>query len=278
MPSARRDYSLSRVNRSRSEMPAKLKPLLDTLEGLDATVAALYEPVDGKFRLSVEGLVDEAEHRAELKRLNADAMNRRKELEALKKTLPQDFDPDEWTRLREDAAKRAEEDLARKGEWDSLKRQMEERHQAEIAKLTKERDEAISETERYLLDEAATREIASADGIPEILLPYIKTRTRVVKDGGKRHVIVLDGDGNPMIGDAKGTPMTLAQFVADLKKHETFGATFKAARSGGGGSQQGSSGGGAQRVITDADFQALSPEERLKRHYEGKTPAVRAVK
>jgi len=252
-----------------------LAAVIDTIEGLEPPLAALYkQSKDGKFRLDVEGVIESSKHDETVNSLNADAARNRKEVDRLKKLLPQDFDPDEWKRLREDAAKREEEAATKRGEWESLKKQMEERHQTEMAAATKRGDDAIADRDRYLLDEAALREIAAADGIADILLPYIKTRARVSSEGGKTRVEVLDAEGHPEIMDGKGTPKTLKHLIDELKGHETFGVAFRASRAGGGGSQAGSGSGGGRSGLPQG-FENLPPEERLKVAYQQKANAAR---
>ena len=89
---------------------------LEKLDGIDPAVAALYTEKDGKFTLDVEGLEDTSALKAALKEANREAAERRKALEKLK-----DVDPEEYQRLKTEAAERETKKLTEAGEFDKLR-------------------------------------------------------------------------------------------------------------------------------------------------------------
>jgi hypothetical protein len=55
---------------------------------------------------------------------------------------------------------------------------------------------------------------------------------------------VVDGKGNPRIGDAQGNPMTIKQLVDELKQDPDFARNFEGSGSSGGGAPRSNAGGG----------------------------------
>lgn len=165
-----------------------LKVILDSLDGLDEKYHDLYEEKDGKFVLKLEGVdshpavvalknghTNSKRERDEAKRLLAEA---KKKLEA----VPEDFDADEWARLRaEDEARqndpegkdvRAQLDRQR----DSLTRQhdaktaaLKKTHATELAEVVADRDGMEADLRRALVDDGLTKALVKAGVKPTLL-------------------------------------------------------------------------------------------------------------
>lgn len=92
------------------------------------------------------------------------------------------------------------------------------------------------------------------EGNPNLLLPYIEKHIRMKElDDDTFETEVVDDNGTPLISTAPGStaPMTMREFVMDLKSKPEFGGAFKgtgAAGSGGGSSEVAPA--GAQKVIS----------------------------
>lgn len=156
---------------------AALKAVLENLDGVQDTLHDLYEEKDGKFILRIEGINDHPETAGlvanskrilgEKKKADADLAELKKKYEA----VPEDFDAEEFERLREEDAERKanpdpkEEDLDKKYEakWAAKFEQEKTRNLKEI----KKRDE-INATAKAE-NEALNREITTSTVEQEIL-------------------------------------------------------------------------------------------------------------
>lgn len=107
---------------------------------------------------------------------------------------------------------------------------------------------------------AATKAIIDAGGDPEVLLPHVLGSTKLVEKDGKFDVVVVDGAGNPRIGDAAGANMTLDGLVGELKSKDSFAPLFQASGATGGGAQNKGPGGGPKNttVRSKADLADLN--------------------
>lgn len=85
----------------------------------------------------------------------------------------------------------------------------------------------------------------------DLLLPHVRTHTRVKEVDGKFYVEVIDKDGNARIADGKGTPMTIQGLVAEMRGSDTFGRAFEGSGNSGSGKQPGHGGGGAAKKKSD---------------------------
>jgi hypothetical protein len=230
-----------------------LKLTLDSLDGLDAALQPLYTKTEeGKYRLDAEGL-DSIQ--AALKTANKEAADRRKALEGFK-----DVDPAEYQRLKSEAEERAVADASRKGEWDKLREQMAAKQTEKDTAHANREKSLLTALESHLIDAQATAAIASAKGIPQLLLPHVKSRVKVIEDNGTFKVQVLGQDGNPMIADAAGTPAGIAHLIESFKADPVFGRAFEGTGASGGGAQQG--GNASAKTMPSDDFNKLDPSDR----------------
>lgn len=121
---------------------------------------------------------------------------------------------------------------------EQLRNQRKEMQEAQERALQKEKDISAGyrrAIDDLLIDSQATSAIASNKGIPELLLPAIKSRTKVVKSAeGRFSSVVVDADGETRF-NGKGDPMTIAELVIELKDDKTYGRAFEADVQGGGG-------------------------------------------
>jgi len=242
-----------------------LKLVVDKLEDVEEAYRGLYVEKDGKFHLKVEGYEDPAPHRrtAEAARRAEKAMQAKIEKwEKLGKS------PEEIEALIAKATDDETKDAERKGEWDKLKQQMNDRHAAELAKLQKtiaEKDEANKtlrqQIENHLIDAQATSAIAENKGVPQLLLPHVRKHVKVEEVDGELKIVVTDGKGGARV-NGKGEPLTVAELVADMRSSEIFGRAFEATGSSGGGSPPGSPGGAVPPGKRRADFK--SEKERAE--------------
>lgn len=216
-----------------------LKAVLDSLDGVDESVAQFYEQGDdGKFRLALDGVES---HPAVLGLVE----NRNKVLDERKKLADQlkrleGIDPDEYTELKKQFAEQEQRKLEQKGEWEKLREQMQKKHEEDVAKLNAQRENVMQKLRKVLVDNEATKVITSEDfkGNPTLLLPHIRDRVRVDESGDDFNVIVLQADGQtPLIADASGSPASIKDLISEMREDPSFGQAFAASGATGTGSQ-----------------------------------------
>lgn len=152
------------------------------------------------------------------------------------------------TRLTElealDPAKEADKIALAKIE--TAKREMADANKADLDKANARADRYKGSLDRTLRVEQAQKAIGAAGGNAEALLPHVLNNLKFNEtDDGKFTVQVVDGDGNPRIGDAAGNPMTLTQLVEEFKAKDSFAPLFSATGASGGGGAPPGGGGGA---------------------------------
>lgn len=161
-----------------------------------------------------------------------------------------DVDPEEYKSLKAQAAK-AEEDRALKaGEFDNLKKQLVEAHAKERQALEAKLATMHKSLEENVLIATATQAIAAEKGVPTLLMPHVRSRTRLDENG---QPVVIDESGNVRVS-ADGKPLTITALIAEMKADvNTFGRAFEPSGGSGAGSQGGSGAGGGQKNLTSID-------------------------
>jgi hypothetical protein len=229
----------------------QLKHVIDTLDGLDQAIAQCYRQLEnGKYALQTDenleikaALAKEREYSKSLKRQYAD------------------LDPDEYARLKDDAARREAEYAKRRGDFEKLEKQMAARHQEEIGKYKAELDAIRRERAEAFLGSEIASAIASANGIPEILEPIIARQVKAVERDGKLGLSVTDGGGQPRIKDGAGSPFTISDLVSELRANPTFGPAFRGSGASGAGTHPAAA--GAAPTSARARMDALGAKESL---------------
>lgn len=215
-----------------------LKLTLDSLDAVDEPLRGLYEEADGKFKLRVEGVEDTSGLRSALEKERKAARELAKKVQRWEALGKSDEEIAELLRKAEDAETSEAE---RKGEWDKLRAQMNEKHEAAL----KAKDETVgamrARLNAELVDAKAVAAIAAAKGVPELLLPHVQRHVRV---DDEFNVQVVDAKGDPRV-NGKGEPLTIAELVAEMRGSEVFGRAFEGSGHSGSGTPPGSGAGGA---------------------------------
>ena len=236
-----------------------LKLSVDNLDGIEENIKGLYVEKDGKFVLPVDGIEDTSALKGALakeRKMAGDLEKQTKAWKSLGKT------PEEIQELLEAQELRAQTDAERKGEWDKLRAQMNEKHQTEL----RTKDETIGQMrkrlEAELVDAKATAAIASAKGVPDLLLPIVQ---RHVKVDDSFNVVVVDGKGDPRV-NGKGEPLTISDLITEMRASEIYGRAFDGSgQSGSGMPPSSGSAGGTSGRVTKADLEGKSPAARKAR-------------
>lgn len=210
-----------------------LKFQLDTLEGVDDSVKALYVEKDGKFVLGIEGL-PQSEDVSGLKSKVEELLSEKKAAEKAR-------------REAEDAARTEREETARKsGNVEELEKSWSEkynRREAELNGMLEQERGSLSGQIRDLTVGRTATDIASALAIPgsaEALLPHIERRLSVEQRDGKPVVVVLDKQG-------KLSASTLDELKAEFANNTAFAPLIAGSKASGGGASGAGNGGGAAK-------------------------------
>lgn len=233
-----------------------LQLTVDDLDGVDEGLRGFYVEKDGKYQLDVAGVEDTGGLKSALQKERAS----RSELEKQTKAWASlGKSPEEIAELVK-AAEQAETTKAEKaGEWDKLKAQMNDSHAKAIADKDNEIGNMRKALETHLVDAQATAAIAAAKGVPELLLPHVKSHVKVSDENGNYTVAVVDAKGDPRV-NGKGEPLTIADLVEEMKQSEIFGRAFEGSGHSGSGKLPSNAGGGtttkrSQMTASDkADF------------------------
>ena len=227
-----------------------LKFQLDTLEGVDEAVRALYTEKDGKFVLGIEGLPQQ-EDVSGLKAKVDELLGEKKAAEKARK------DAEEQARLeREEAARKS-------GNVEELEKSWSEkynRREAELNGMLEQERGTLSTQIRDLTVGRTATDIASALAIPgsaKALLPHIERRLSVEQRDGKPVVVVLDQQG-------KLSAATLDELKAEFTNDPAFGPLIAGSKASGGGAGGAGKGGGA--ALKRSEMSPVAKREYIQAH------------
>lgn len=227
-----------------------LKATLESLDGLDENLHELYEETDDGFKLNVSG-VESHPDVLRLKKAYDAEREKRKEAETKLREIPDDFDSDQWEKVKSGKAK--EDDLIK------LRKELEGERDQWKTKAENLEKQTYQMTVSQQLDEAL-----ASSGITNPA--FQKAARALLKDG----VTVKDGKA---VVDTDMGPMDLAEHVKRWVSSE--GQAFVEQPKGGG--SKGSKSGEPRETrkfseIPSGELSALrkeKPEEydRLKTEY-----------
>ena len=204
---------------------------------------------DGKYQLAVEAPEGWAlEDVAGLKSAYSKEKENRKALERKVKAYG-DLDPDaareamqKWDEIKGLDPKKDADRIAQE-KFEALQGQIVKKHESELAKRDETNKKLRSQLEHMMVDQAATAALAEAGGSVDLLLPIIRSQTRVTEDDdGSLTVQVLGQDGSPRITSKAGDSgmMTIDELVQELRQSEKYGRAFDASGTSGSGMRPGS--------------------------------------
>lgn len=210
-----------------------LKFQLDSLDGLDDAVRALYTEKDGKFVLAVDGMPPQE-----------DVSGLKAKVEEL---LGEKKAADKARRDAEEAARQEREEAARKsGNVEELEKSWTEKYTRREAELTGELERERTSLQGQIRDLTVGRtatDIAAALATPgsaKALLPHIERRLSVELREGKSTVVVLDQAG-------KLSAATLDELKAEFTNDSAFAPLIAGSKASGGGAAGDGKGGGAAK-------------------------------
>ena len=245
-------------------MSLKLKLTADEHNSLDEGLKGLYEEKDGVFVLGVDGIEDTSGLKSALEKERKRARDLEKAAKAYEGVGMTPEEIAELVKAREEAEKSS---LEKKGEWEKLKVQMLDKHQKDLSAKDEEVKKMKQTLESFLVDAAATEAIASAKGIPQLLLPHVKSAVSVVEEDGKYQVRVMGKDG-PRV-NAKGEFLGIKDLVSEMRESDIFSRAFEGSGiSGGGAAPSAQKGSRGTHVISRADARDASKYQAAKAEAE----------
>lgn len=242
------------------EHSALPEPLRGEYVEKDGRFVADIIPVDGYALEDVNGLKSTlGKKQTELDQLKRDVVKYK------------DIDPDraraalaELEELKKiDPLKEADKLVNTKLE--AAKAQLLDKHSKELEAEQSKSVKYRQKIDKLLRDSVAVAAIAEHKGAVKLLLPHVRNSTRVVEDGDDFRVEVVDAEGNVRIGDSKGSPMTIAELVLEMRDSEEFGRAFEGEGRSGTGKGPGNGKGAAPTGLKRSQ---MTPEQ--KREFQQK--------
>src|SRR5262252_126610 len=253
----------------------KLKGKIAKLGDVPEGYRNLYQQDGDGFRLKDEIDIPEPEDTTGLKS-NRDAIL------AEKTTLEQKFagiDPEKARKALKAIEEQERRQLEASGQFEALKKNLEESHATAISGLTQKLSKVSSQLQAQMVDSAVTQAFISAGGKRlKLILPEggggpVRSRVKVVEqpaDSGQYVIQVFDAAGNAAADPSKA----LGSLISELKGSEDYGSAWDATGAGGSGAPGGKSGQGAgagKSTIKRGDFDALDPAAKMEHIKSGGT-------
>lgn len=123
--------------------------------------------------------------------------------------------------------------------------------------------------DRYMIQSDAVSALAAAKGNEKLLLPIVKERAELVKDGDEYVVRIKDGQGDYR-GDGKGGFMTVAQLVLEMRGDKDYAAAFESDNGGGTGITRKPGEQQRQQMNNQQSREDMSPNDRIKAGLEAR--------
>ena len=221
-----------------------LKYEVESLEGLDESVAGLYVEHEGKYRLGVDGIPQPSggEDVTGLKNKMQQLLNEKKKEQ-------------EERRKEQEARKQAELEAAKKsGDLEAYGKSWADKLNTEKQAYEQQLQSLNGMINSLTVGSTATKLAAelAVSGSADVLLPHIQNRLKVEVVDGSPVVRVLDKDGKPS-----------ASTIEDLKKEFLNNQSFAPIISGTKASGAGHRGAGNSGGAAEDDMMKLSPVQRM---------------
>jgi len=118
-----------------------------------------------------------------------------------------------------------------------------EKIKADISKgFLVEKDAVVKKAEalqgqlyNVLVENTALAAITELKGIPELIMPFVKGQVKATTEDGKFKVVIVDADNNTRYSTTTGEPMTVKEFILEMKGTERFGRLFESETKSGAG-------------------------------------------
>lgn len=141
--------------------------------------------------------------------------------------------------------------------WEKMKSDLSKGFATQLQAKDGELQTMSKTLQKYLVTTAAVQAIAGNKGVPELLLPHIQAKTKVIKEGEDYVVRVVDEAGDPR-GNISGGFMTVEDLVKEMKASPTYGRAFESETPGGSGVKP-----NVGKTTPRPQGQNLSPTEKI---------------
>jgi hypothetical protein len=212
-----------------------------TKDEIPDTLRDSYKEVGGKWYPDVEGIREHPEV-LNLKRAHDTEKEEFRKFKAKYKDLPEDFDLEDYRKIKAEKDQAERDKLTKAGEFDKREAELVKKHNEEIARRDERESRRIAAMKRRALESAARRALDGKAISVELQLPHVMAELEAVENEDTLDFdpFVLD-PADPKrkaarIMDGKGTKMTIEQLVDEQLDRPHFLANKK----GGGGSGSGS--------------------------------------
>lgn len=234
-----------------------LKAVLDNLDGLDASVQALYtKGQDGKHYINVEGVVPADR----LNEFRSNNIQLKKALEAF-----EGVDVDQYRKLVDQENKRKERKLIDAGDVDKVVEQrvaaMRTEYDGKLTESTKTIEALNGKLSSVLID-SAVKSASVATGVVPTAVDDVVLRAKATFQVKGADVVAVDAKGNVIYGKDGTTPLSIDEWVKDLKKSAPH--LFEGMRGSGANGNRGGPGG-----ITDTS--KMNPTQKIAAGLSGQT-------
>lgn len=215
---------------------------VESLDAVPEQFRPLYAEADGKYKLN-DTHKGVAEAVVGLNRSLKASRAEAKAMKAAKVDLSElaDFGDDPATiaasvkaKIEELNGQLANGDKA-KVNIDKIKEDLAKAHSKDLEKISKRSDALQGQLYGLLVENAATAAISELKGVPELLMPFVKTQVNVLEEDGEFRVFVVDAQGDRRYSGVTGQPMSIKELVAEMKANEKFGRLFESDQQQGGG-------------------------------------------
>ena len=254
----------------------KLKAVLDSLDGIDQDLQGYYtRGADERFYLDLEGIDGHPAVLPVIRKKN----ELLEELKAAKEKL-RAYDGIEDPEAAREALRRlpdleaqvqkggkgAEEIQKLQRDYEAKLEAVKRQAQADIEAAKQKAQAAEDAAMRYFRRSEIHRAITAHKGVPELLEHVVSGFVKVERtESGDFKLSILDHNGVERIKDAKGTPFTLDDLIAELKENPKYGRAFDATGRSGSGAEAaaGGGGGGVQTVRAEGGMVKADPAKVL---------------
>lgn len=247
-----------------------LPAIRENLDGLSEQEQTHYVENEGKYYLEVEAvggmtLENVTGLKSTLGKLRTNETALQKQVTELTERF-KDLDPEEarnaLTKMKEIGDWNGDQKIAEAVE--AAKRELVKQHK----KVKDQLENELSDAQEQLTDAIVTTKIVEAlqkeEGNVELLMPHVKNHVRMVKNQEGRFIPeVINDAGEQRIGDTDGSPMTITQYITEMKTQKTFAAGFPGANSTGSGNRGDDDRGkrtntGPSKTVASSDGKAMS--------------------
>jgi len=230
-----------------------------------------YTEREGKFYLDVTtvngmALEDVTALKTTVGKLRANEKKLQTDLTVIQEKY-EDIDPDEAKEAikKYDEVKNWDGDQKVKEAVDASKRELVKAHKRQVEQLESELADSQEQLTDAIVDTKVVEALQKEEGNVELLLPHVKKHVRMAKNSTGKWIPEVINDANePRVGDSDGNPMTIIQYIQEIKTQKTFAACFPGANSTGSGGSDSSNDGkpkkktGKGKTINASDGKAMS--------------------